>query len=120
MIAVTLHANPNVRTLTDIADTAFDQAAMELIGTMIPFGIPGVRIDVERWLQWMLAGGSRPKATQRSLHCPNGNVYCVTQNVVCAMVEAYVRLIDWNNKTHFALIERITRPSPGTTPLVQA
>lgn len=105
-------------TLPDLAEGDHSQRMLVDIGCMVNFGLPGVRVDVERWLSWMLAGGSRPKATIRSVNANGVNAYALTQDVVCATLDHFIRSIDWDNPTHFKLIERATRPSPGTTPLI--
>jgi hypothetical protein len=89
-----------------------------MIGSLVNFELPGVQEDVKRWLSWTLAGGTRPKLTKRTT-CANGiNGYATTQDAVCAVLDRYAGGIDWDNPDHFKLIERATRPLPGTTPLV--
>ena len=105
-------------TLPDLADNGYDQRMIVKISYLVNFGLPGVRQDVGRWLSWMLAGGSRPRPTARAVNANGVNAYQAVQNVVCATLDHFGALIDWASASHFKLVERATRPSPGTTPLV--
>lgn len=102
----------NAITLPDFADGPLAQIAMSVIGEIINYGLAGVRQDVERWLNWMLAGGSRPSANKRAINAGGVNAIRTAQDTLCALLEPYYAAFDFNNPQHFALLERTTRPLP--------
>lgn len=104
-----------IATLPDLADSGADQQMLATVGGMVNFGLNGVQQDVESWLSWMLVGGSRPKTNKRTTNAEGVNAYLAAQDVLCAVLDQHARLIAWNNKAHFALIERATRPLPNDT-----
>lgn len=98
--------------LPDFADGPFSQEVLKAIGELVNFGLAGVRTDVDRWLSWMLAGGSRPSANKRAVNAGGINAIRTTQDTLCALLEPYYEALDINNPQHFALLERATRPLP--------
>jgi hypothetical protein len=92
------------------ADT-FPNWAMVCIGMEIPeatYRKNGVLKDVERWLCWMLYGGNRPYANKRSIHAA-----ATVQDILCRTLDETIGELDFDDPTHFALIERVTRPLPA-------
>jgi hypothetical protein len=107
-----------ITTLPDFAEGDHAQRMTAGIGRLVNLSLPRIGQDVERWLDWMLTGGTRPKSTVRATNVNGTNAYRTTQDVVCMMLDHYLACIDWDNPTHFKLIERATRRLPGTKPLV--
>ncbi len=87
---------------------------VEMIGSVVNFGLPGVQKDVERWLGWVLNGGTRPEPTRRSLFANSGNAYVTTQLAICAVLNRLANTIDFDDLDQFWLVERATRPLDQT------
>lgn len=112
----TTTAIPAPDTLADLI-LSLHNDLLGMIGSLVNFGLPNVKDDVDHWLGWMLEGGSRPKPTMRTAYANGTNGYCITQDAVCSVLQRHAHLLGWNDPAHFKLIERATRPSPGTEPL---
>lgn len=102
----------STRTLSNLADSGFDQSVLEAVSLRVNFALSGVRGDVHTWICWMLVGGSRPRANKRTTSAGGVNAIRVTQDSLCEALEPYYDLFDMGNQHHFSLLERITRPLP--------
>lgn len=110
--------------LNRIADSDFDQRLLVRISLQVSFAVPEVRSDVDAWVSWMLVGGTRPRANKRAtsadgVNTASVNAISVTQSTLCDALQPYYREFDLSNPAHFGLLERATRPLPGTKPLGQ-
>jgi len=72
-----------------------------------------VRDDVWKWLGWMKDGGQKPKRLNRR----SGGVTSLAQDKLCELLEPYYELLNLADPEYYALLERVTRPLPGTVPL---
>jgi hypothetical protein len=99
-------------TLPDFADSDFDQKVLDAIGRQADLEPYGIRNSVERWLNWMLLGGSRPEVGMRIVNVKGVNAVRVTQDTLCEALESHYNAFDLSNPQHFKLLERATRPLP--------
>ena len=103
---------PSITTIPDLASHYGE--LLEMIGSLVDFGLRGVKDDVERWLTWVLTSGTRPQPTKRAMFANGINAYATTQDAVCAVLDRLAHTLDWDNPIHFWLIERATRPLDQT------
>jgi hypothetical protein len=101
-------------TLDDLTNGQRYTDLVKMIGSVVDYGLSGVKGDVERWLSWILASGTRPQPTKRSLFANGVDAYATTQDAICAVLSRLANVLDWNNPRHFWLIERATRPLSQT------
>lgn len=105
-----------------ITDSDFDQrllaALFQVINASARNTIRGVHKDIDNFLSWMLVGGKRPTFTLRTTNIGGVNGYQAAQDTLCEALNEFHDRFDWDDRMHFALLERATRPLPGTTPLV--
>lgn len=113
---MTLTQIGNTLVLPDFADSDFDQLVLAKIGRQVDLERSVLGADVTAWLHWMLLGGYRPKANQHAVFADGGvNAIRLTQNTLCAALDPYYNaLFASGDPTHFALVERATRPLPRT------
>lgn len=100
--------------LPDFTEGPFSANVLATIGQLIDLDLPNVRDEVEKWLNWMLIGGHRPKAQRWVVNVRGTNAIRTTQDLVCAALEPYYAGFDLDNDVHFTLLERATRPLPKT------
>lgn len=112
MIDANTTATP--RNLPDFTEGPFSANVLEAIGQLVNLNTPNVRDEVEKWLNWMLIGGHRPKAYRWVVSVRGINAIRTTQDLLCEALEPYYHDFDLNNPTHFAVLERATRPLPKT------
>jgi hypothetical protein len=97
-----------------IADSNFDQEVLRRIAESVDLNLPGVDVDVDRWLTWMIVGGTRPKANKRTVNANGVNGIRTTQDRLCDALEPYYPHFDMDTTLHVALLERATRPLPDS------
>jgi hypothetical protein len=116
---MTLETAQITQTPTSVFSDGFTNWAVLCIGMDIPYGLAGVQKDVERWLFWLLDGGSRPHANKRSTDAEGVNVLIVVQDFLCRSLDANIDQINFHDPVHYALVERATRPLPRYTERVK-
>lgn len=101
-------------TLDDLTNGQRYTDLVKMIGSVVDYGLSGVKGDVERWLSWILASGTRPQPTKRSLFANGVDAYEITQSATCAVLGRFKDTIDFDDPRQFWLIERATRPLSQT------